>query len=860
MLNSFPSTVAVPFGARPRRTRLLLMLLFLGTACLWFSSRAMSNSNFLPHWYCLAGNARLLWTTVLADLLIGVSYVAISATLVRIVRRSAQELPYQGFFWAFGIFIVSCGATHFMEIVTIWKPVYWAAAAVKILTAVSSVGTALVLLLAAEDIIGFIRTSRHVITQRGHERFRALFMATPLAVLSFDLEGLVTSWNPSAEEIFGFRERDILGKSNPIVPPELEPEHSRMLRSSLSGAVTKSYETVRQRSDGTRIPVSACAAPLYDEAGKQIGVMTTIEDISARKQMEKELREKTDTLLEVTHALNTFLETGDWILASRELLSFAVKQTESEFGFLGVVLDGSRLRILAHEGFHWDRSTNYEFFEQALERYQREGYLEFFNLKNLFGEVIRTGQTVISNQPEADPRSGGLPPGHPRLHAFLGVPIYKGNEIVGLIGVANRAGGYSGEEWRSLETMSRATGVLFDDYRQNLTRSATEQKNAALEAHLRQSQNLELLARLSGGIAHDFNNMLMIISGSAELLERSLGPDSQCQAYIQQMQSTATKAAGITRQLLAFSRKQVLDLRDVNLHATLDDSRSMLARLLGPDIQLVVQKEATQCWMRSDPPQLVQVLATLVGNARDAMPSGGRMELRTRNADAPPGSANTSPSSKCGWLVLEASDTGAGMDKQTLARIFEPFFTTKPPGTASGLGLASAYGVIRQSGGHVQVQSEPGRGTRFEIFFPAIAEPHQHIGDHSPQSREPHLSGATVLLVDDESALVHAIGEFLRNSGYVVLDALSPQEALQIAKEHPGRIDILVTDVIMPGLRGPELHRQVLSLHSEIQVLFMSGYAEGLPEMQLPSGARFLQKPFRFSALLESLRQMRPAA
>jgi len=856
MHDSSMSRSQIPPASRLRLVRLLLVLFFLGGCGLWFVSRVLVDTNLLASTNSVAANSALLWATVSGDLLIALAYFVISATLLRVVRLAGRELPYHRLFLVFALFIFACGVTHLFAVVTIWHPMLWLAAVAKVLTAVASVGTAAMLFAAADDMIAMIRTARHIASQRGQERFRALFMATPLAVISFDLEGLVTFWNPSAEKLFGFVQREVLGKPNPIVPTEFLAEHSMLLKSTLDGSVTKSYETIRQRQDGSKFPVCVSSAPLFSENGRQVGIMAVIEDISERKRMETEIRDKSDTLVMVTHALNTFLDSGDWKRASRELLTFAVKQTHSQYGFLGVVLDDSRLRILAHEGIAWSETNDRNFYDQPEHGYRSDYFPELPQLPGLFSEVVRGKQTIIANHPRSDPRSDRLPPGHPPLNAFLGVPIFKGNQIVGLIGVANRQGGYSGEEWRSLETMSRASGILFDDYRQHLARRAIEQKHAALEAHVRQSQNMELLARVAGGVSHDFNNMLMIVSGCAEMLERSLGPDSLCQTYLEQMQSSTARAAVITRQLLAFSRKQVLDIRELDLHAVLAESQSMLSRLLGPEIELAIHCAAVQSWILSEPSQIVQVMANLASNSRDAMPNGGRMEFITRNTEIPPVSASTTASEIPDWLVLEVRDTGSGMDKETLARIFEPFFTNKPTGSGSGLGLSTVYGVIRQSGGYIFVHSEPGAGTCFEIYFPAVSAPQQFVPAAVATRAKNRSESATVLLVDDEASLVHAIGEFLRESGFIVLDSVSPEDALQIASEHPGRIDILLTDVVMPGLRGPDLHRLILAVQPEIQVLFMSGYAEGLPEMQLPRGASFLQKPFRFSALLETLKEL----
>lgn len=485
----------------------------------------------------------------------------------------------------------------------------------------------------------------------------------------------------------------------------------------------------------------------------------------------------------------------------------------------------------------------------------------FQKLHNLFGRVILSGRTVIANDisfdanPPSEANSRTLPARHARLESFLGMPLFKGSDVAGFISVANRSSGYTRTESSSLETMSGATGILQNNYRQSLHRAALQEKQVFLDAQVKQSQNLDLLARAAGGFAHDFNNLLMILSGASELLAHSLGPESLSRVYVDQIQQSTAKAAGITRQLLAFSRKQVLDLQPMDLHAALTGAQSVLPRLLGSAIELKFSREADLPWICSDVSQIVQVILNLANNARDAMPGGGQLTISTRNTGEAPAIAPAA-SNTAKWVVLEVRDTGTGMDKQTLAQVFEPFFTTKPMGKGTGLGLSAVYGIVRQSGGFVQAHSEPGKGACVEIYFPAIAPPAALALTLASPTRSPLPESATVLLVDDEPALVHAIGEFLRDCGYIVLDAFSAQDALDLAKEHPAKIDLLVTDVVMPGLRGPHVHRQIVELQPNIRVLFMSGYANALPEMKLPVGALFLQKPFRFSVLLEMLRQL----
>ena len=845
----------------PRGIKLLLVTLFATTAAIWLSPRTLLSTNFLPHWYCFAGNTRLLWTNVLADFFIGLSYVVISATLVWLIRRAGRDLPYSGFFWAFGLFIVSCGVTHFLEIVTIWKPVYWLSAAAKVVTAASSVGTAVVLLVAADDIIGFVRIAREAAERRGNERFRSLIQASPLAILAFDPETRITTWNSAAVRIFGWEEAEVIGALSPLTPPDRTEEHAALLAKTLAGEATTGFETSCITRNAKILPVAVSIASVYDDHGQYSGGIAMFQDITERKRIDLELQEKTLVLSTVTQALNTFLDTGDWSAASRHLLAFALSQTQSQYGFLGVALEANVLRVLAHDGVVWDMHLNRTMYEEKIRQHAADGYFEVSHLHNLLGEVISKGETVIANAPESDPRSGGLPPGHPPMHSFLGVPIFKGKETVGLIGIANRSGGYTGQELSYLETMSQATGVLYDSYRQNLKRRALEGHQEKLEAQVRQSQKMEVLGRLAGGVAHDFNNMLMVLGGCSELLDRSLPKESPARVYLDQIQRTTEKATAITKQLLAFSRKQVLEFRPMDLHEALTESEFMLPRLLGSDVELTFHHDAKRSWILCDTAQVEQVVANLAINARDAMPGGGRLTISTRNAAHPPDDAvgavgAASPSD--GWVVLEVADTGAGMEEKTRAQIFEPFFTTKPSGKGTGLGLATVYGIVKQSRGHIRVHSAPGQGTRFELYFPAIEPAPSAVPSPPPsQLSDESAAGATILIVDDHSALRHAVVEILRITGYKVLEAESSTEALEMARQHSGKIDVLLTDIVMPGMRGQELARRVATVHPEVQVVYMSGYAEGFPEAQLPANSVYLQKPFRFATLLEQLRLIR---
>jgi two-component system, cell cycle sensor histidine kinase and response regulator CckA len=826
---------------------------------LWFFSRNLFAKGFLPHQYCLAGDRALLWTHAIADFTIGTSYLVISGAMLWLLRQAKGKLPFSGIIWAFGTFITSCGATHFLEIVTLWKPLYWLSAVSKVLTGVASAGTCIVLIFHARAILNFIQDKSDMALLRGNERFRALVEAAPMAVIGADCKGHVTSWNPAAERIFGWKKEEVLGAFPKSVPHEKKEEVYQLLARTLDGQVTTGMESVRITREGKRLPVSISTAPICDEMGKLTGIIVTQEDIRERKRIERELEQKSATLAAVTGSLNTFLESGDWGTASQQLLSFALQQTQSEYGFLGAVLEGPVLRVLAHEGVHWDKRGSRELYESKMTEYANAGYFDIAHEQNLLGEVIRKGRTIVCNEPSGEPSSKGVPPGHPHLRALLGVPIFKGGEIVGLIAVANRPGGYSGEELRSLETMSQTTGVLYDNYRQNLQKVKLEQEHAKLESEFRQAQKMEVLGQLAGGIAHDFNNMLMVLTVSCELLQNNLPAHSPGTRYLDQIQRITERAATITKQLLAFSRKQLMDVRPTDLHEVLTDSEFMLPPLLGSDVELTFQHEAACSWLRADATQLEQVIANLAINSRDAMPGGGKLTISTYNSNSVPPDARRGQSGAPpgGWLVLEVKDTGCGMDEQTRSRIFEPFFTTKAVGRGSGLGLSTVYGIVHQFAWHIHVDSQFGVGTSFQLFFP-VCEAATTEKSASARAIEPSAAGErqtlTILLADDETALRQALAEFLRIAGHRVMDSHNALDVLEMARRHQGCIDVLLTDIVMPELRGTDLARQVAELYPEIQVIYMSGYAAGFPETQIPLDATFLQKPFRFATLLEQLK------
>jgi len=378
-----------------------------------------------------------------------------------------------------------------------------------------------------------------------------------------------------------------------------------------------------------------------------------------------------------------------------------------------------------------------------------------------------------------------------------------------------------------------------------------------LERQFMQSQKMEAIGRLAGGVAHDFNNLLGVIMGYGEIVRRKMRDDDPLKAKVEQILKAAERAGGLTRQLLAFSRQQVLQPKIVDLNGLVSDMEKMLRRLIGEDIELETSLDPVLGSIKADPGQIEQVLMNLAVNARDAMPDGGRLTIETRNADLGPDYAARRPAVRAGpYVMLAVSDSGMGMDAETQSHLFEPFFTTKETGKGTGLGLSTVYGIVKQSEGYVWCYSEVGIGTTFKIYLPRLDE--EVSPDHKPVAPQMAKGAETVLLIEDDQSLRDLLCETLEGAGYTVLVADGGGKALQIGDEYPGAIQLIVTDVIMPGLTGRQAAEKIKSSRSEVEILFISGYTnEAIAKHGvLEAGAEYLSKPFAPDDLLRKVRDV----
>jgi len=412
--------------------------------------------------------------------------------------------------------------------------------------------------------------------------------------------------------------------------------------------------------------------------------------------------------------------------------------------------------------------------------------------------------------------------------------------------------------WRILE--STASPVCGDDGQVEklviVNRDISDRKR--LEEQFRQAQKMEAIGRLSGGVAHDFNNLLGVIIGYGEILQEGLAPEHPLRRSADEILAAGRRAASLTRQLLAFSRQQVLETKVLSLNTVVSNMETMLRRLIGEDIELTSNLESSLGTVKADPGQLEQVVMNLAVNARDAMPQGGKLIIETANTEMDETFVRRYPYPVQPGLYirLTVSDTGTGMDAATRARIFEPFFTTKEKGQGTGLGLSMVYGVVKQSGGYIDAYSELGLGTTFKIYLPRVDEA------VSPSAPQPTLATSlrgteTILLVEDEEALRILTRNLLELCGYQVMEAKNGAEALDLSQRYPGTVDLLLTDIVMPGINGRLLADQLIQLRPNIKVVYMSGYtgqAVGAHRI-LDPGSIFLQKPFTRDELARKIRE-----
>ena len=481
--------------------------------------------------------------------------------------------------------------------------------------------------------------------------------------------------------------------------------------------------------------------------------------------------------------------------------------------------------------------------------------------ESLAGQVAATGRPLLLRDPASHP---SMLPEHAQAmrrlgyHGMLTVPARVGDRVVGVLSfLTRREEGFSTEDLAIATAFASHAAVALENSRLLHESRRAYDELAQTQGQLEQAQKMDAIGRLAGGVAHDFNNLLTVILGRTDILLTQIKTEDPLRRGIALIQRTAGRAAELTKQLLAFSRKQVLEAVVLDLGVVTTDMKEMLARLIGEDIALVTNLAATLGHVKADRGQIEQVVMNLAINARDAMPQGGQLVVETANADLDDEYVRRNVGSRPGpHVMLAVSDSGVGIPRELQRHIFEPFFTTKEQGKGTGLGLATIYGIVKQSGGYIEVDSEPGRGTTFRIYLPRVdsASP---AAERSPRAAAPTGGTETILLVEDEDGVRELARDILRSSGYTVLEGRNGAEGLLLGERHQGALDLLLTDVVMPRMSGRELAERMVSLRPELSVLYMSGYTDDavIRHGVLGSDTAFLQKPFTPAALVQRVRE-----
>ena len=630
-----------------------------------------------------------------------------------------------------------------------------------------------------------------------------------LGVVFADLQGWVTYANASCVRMLGYDEpRELIGRD--AFDFEESDGPGQNVRATILERGAWAGETRLRKKAGDTALVAAAWFLVRDQAGTPIGMTGSLVDITSLKSAELVLRE------------------------GAERLRQAVR--------------------VAHIGmFDHDHVTGTIFWSPR----QRE----------IFGLGPEDPVSIEELGPSVDNRPVPADPLFPEDRAWIAASVRRAHDPVGdgMFDAEHRIVRPDGTvRWITVrsQTFFEGEGATRHPVRtigavRDITDDKeTEQEQVELHARLTQAQKMESVGRLAGGVAHDFNNMLNVISGYAELALAQLTPADSLYSALEEIQKATERSADLTRQLLAFARRQTVAPKVLDLNDVVAGSLKMLRRLVGEQVHQVWMP-GRQLWtVRIDPAQVDQILANLVANARDAISGVGQVTIRTENAvldeayrarhrGAVPGA----------YVMLEVSDTGQGISKETLPHIFEPFYTTKLEGQGTGLGLATVYGIVKQNDGFIHVDSEPGVGTTVQVFIPRfIGDAHTEAGSVAEQ---PKVGSETVLLVEDEPMVLKLSKTLLEKLGYTVLPASTPSEALRLAGEHSGRIGVLVTDVVMPEMNGRDLARRLVAVDRKLKCLFVSGYSADAMTSRgvLDEGIHFLQKPFSLNDLAEKMRE-----
>jgi signal transduction histidine kinase len=593
------------------------------------------------------------------------------------------------------------------------------------------------------------------------------------------------------------------------------------------------------------------------QSGSVIGIVGIARDITERKRAEESLKQSEENARKLAQENAAMAEIGRII--SSTLNIDEIYESFSKEAKKLVAFDRIVINIIDTE-----KSTVKNAYI-AGERVRDRNVEEIYPLKGSGNEeMVRTKSTLLIQAEDFNEYKDRFPmllsTFQAGFRSAMNVPLFSKGKIIGALLLRSRNPyAYTDKDVKLAERIGSQIAGAIANAQLFTERLRAEEEKAALLEQLRQSQKMEAIGRLAGGVAHDFNNLLTIIKGNSELSLMDLGKDDPLRGNLEGVLRASGRASDLIRQLLAFSRRQILEMKVLDLNSLLVDLDKMLHRLIGEDIELVIFPSKDLGRVKADAGQIEQVILNLAVNSRDAMPSGGRLTIETANVELDDEYARRHVAVIPGrYVMLSVSDTGAGMTPEVRDRVFEPFFTTKESSKGTGLGLSTVYGIVKQSGGNIWVYSEPGKGTTFKIYLPRVDEPLGEVVREKAAEGGLPRGSETILIVEDDEDVRDLTVRALKMQGYRVLETSNGSNALHVSEHEAGPIHLMVTDVVMPGMNGPELAKRLNPLRPKMKVLYISGYTDNaiVHHGVLEKGVNYIQKPFTVEGLARKVKEV----
>jgi PAS domain S-box-containing protein len=686
--------------------------------------------------------------------------------------------------------------------------------------------------------------------RESEDRYRDLVEYSQYLILTHNLEGQILSVNQGGVGHLGFDQKDFFNKNiRDLLPPEVKDGFDAYLDTVRRHGTAKGLMLV-QTSTGERRVWE------YNNTLRTEGVTTPIVRSMAHDVTDRVRSEKAVKRLSQENAI--MAEIGR-IISSTLNVQEVYERFAAEVGKL-ISFDRIAMSTVNPDG----RSAMiaYVWGPEIPDRKQGDVLPA---AGSLYERIIANRSGILTQMDDEDKLAESYPSllnlFRAGFRSMISVPLISKDQLIGLLNLQSfEPKSYTEPDLRLAEKVSNQIAGAIANAQLFMERVRAEEERAALQEQLRQSQKMEAVGQLAGGVAHDFNNLLTVIHGYSELILSEIDGKDRFFQDVHEIKAASERAASLTRQLLAFSRKQVLQPKVLDLNSLVLNIEKMLRRMIGEDIELATLLTNDLGRIKADPGQVEQVILNLAVNARDAMPKGGKLTIETTNVELDENYARSHVGVFPGrYVKLSVSDAGIGMPPEIRAKIFEPFFTTKESGKGTGLGLSTVYGIVKQSGGNIWVYSEPGQGTTFKIYLPVIEEGATDSFSATFVSSQPFQGSETVLLVEDEKAVRMLASTILRKSGYKVLEAANGEEALRIVHGQPPRsIQLMLTDVVMPGLSGRQLAGRVASLQPTTKILYMSGYTDNaiVHHGVLDPGTAYIEKPFTPETLASKVREV----